>query len=55
VLGEIDFRGSFEFFDFEFFLAFLCHFAWLCRFSYILLAFVIFLLLDDILELFLTC
>jgi hypothetical protein len=38
---------------FEFFLALLCHFAWLCRFSCRLLAFVVFLLLDDLLELFL--
>jgi hypothetical protein len=35
-------------------LALVCHFAWLCRFSCRLLTFVVFLLLDDILELFLT-
>jgi hypothetical protein len=40
--------------EFELFLALLCHFAWLCHFSCLLLAFVIFLLLDDILELFLS-
>jgi hypothetical protein len=36
------------------FLALLCHIAWLCRFSFLLLAFVVFLLIDDILELFLA-
>jgi hypothetical protein len=36
------------------FLALLCHFAWLCRFSSRLLAFAVFLLLDDLLELFLA-
>jgi hypothetical protein len=40
-------RGSV---NFELFLLFL----WFCRFSYLLLAFVIFLLLDDILDLFLA-
>jgi hypothetical protein len=30
------------------------HFAWLCRFSCLLLAFAIFLLLDDLPELFLV-
>jgi hypothetical protein len=30
-----------------------CHFAWLCRFSCLLLAFAVFPLLDDLLELFL--
>jgi hypothetical protein len=54
VLGGVDFRGSFEFYDFEFFLALLCHFAWLDHFSCLLLAFTIFLLLDDLFELFLT-
>jgi hypothetical protein len=54
VLGGVDFRGSFEFFDFELFLALLCHFAWLYRFSCRLLAFTVFLLLDDPLELFLA-
>jgi hypothetical protein len=38
----------------EFFTAFSCHFAWLCRFSCFLLTFVVFLLLDDLLELFLA-
>ncbi len=38
----------------ELFLALLCHFAWLCCFMCHLLAFVIFLLLDDLLELFLA-
>jgi hypothetical protein len=36
----------------ELFLALRRHFAWLCRFSCRLLAFVVFLLLDDLLELF---
>jgi hypothetical protein len=45
VLGEVCFRGSV---DFELFLPFLLF----CRFSYLLLAFAVFLLLDDILELF---
>jgi hypothetical protein len=36
----------------ELFLALICHFTWLCRFSCRLLAFAIFLLLDDLLELF---
>jgi hypothetical protein len=43
--------------EFEFFLLFLalpCHFAWFCRFSYLLLVFAVFLLLDDMLELFLA-
>jgi hypothetical protein len=38
----------------EFFLALSCHFTWLCRFSCILLAFVISLFLDDLLEFFLA-
>jgi hypothetical protein len=38
----------------ELFLALSCHFAWLCRFSCLLLAFAVFHLLDDILELFLV-
>jgi hypothetical protein len=38
----------------EVFLALLCHFAWLCLFWWRLLTFVVFLLLDDLLELFLT-
>jgi hypothetical protein len=40
--------------SFELFFALLCHFAWLYRFSYLLLAFTVFLLLDDLLELFLA-
>jgi hypothetical protein len=40
--------------SFELFLALLCHFAWLCHFSCRLLAFVVFRLLDDPLELFLA-
>jgi hypothetical protein len=40
--------------SFEFFLALLCHFDWLCRFSCLLLAFAVFLLLDDLLELLLA-
>jgi hypothetical protein len=40
--------------SFEFFLVFLCHFAWSCRFSCLQLAFAVFLLLDDLLELFLA-
>jgi hypothetical protein len=38
----------------ELFLALPCHFVWLCRFSCHLLAFMVFLLLDDLLELFLA-
>jgi hypothetical protein len=38
--------------EFELFLALSCHFAWLYRFSCRLLAFMVFLLLDDLLELF---
>jgi hypothetical protein len=38
----------------ELFLALSCHFAWLYRFSFLLLVFVIFLLLDDLLKIFLT-
>jgi hypothetical protein len=41
-------------FSSEFFIALSCHFAWLCRFSCFLLAFVVFLLLDDLLKLFLA-
>jgi hypothetical protein len=37
----------------ELFLALSCYFAWLCRFSGLLLAFAVFLLLDDLPELFL--
>jgi hypothetical protein len=36
----------------ELFLSLLCHVAWLCRFSCHLLVFVVFPLLDDLLELF---
>jgi hypothetical protein len=36
------------------FLALFCHFAWFYHFSCRLLAFMIFLLLDDLLELFLA-
>jgi hypothetical protein len=39
---------------FELFLALLCHFAWLYRFLFRLLAFAVFLLLYDLLELFLA-
>jgi hypothetical protein len=38
----------------ELFLTLLCHFTWHCRFSCLLLAFAVFLLIDDLLELFLT-
>jgi hypothetical protein len=38
----------------ELFLALSCHFAWLCHFLCLLLAFTVFLLLDDFPELFLT-
>jgi hypothetical protein len=54
VLGGVDFRGSVDFELFLLFLALLCHFTWLYRFSYLLLAFAVVLLLDDILELFLA-
>jgi hypothetical protein len=69
VLGGVDFRGvlilrfcadlsfclglSFSYSS-ELFLALLCHFAWLYSFLCRLLGFVIFLLLDDLLELFLA-
>jgi hypothetical protein len=36
----------------ELFLALSCHFTWFCRFSCHLLAFAVFPLLDDLLELF---
>jgi hypothetical protein len=55
VLGGVDFRGSVDFelfLLFLLFLALLCHFTWLYRFSYLLLAFAVVLLLDDILDLF---
>jgi hypothetical protein len=57
VLGGVDFRGSvdFEFLPwFELFLALSCHFAWLCRISYLLFAFAVVLLLDELLELLLA-
>jgi hypothetical protein len=38
----------------ECFLTLSYHFAWLCRFSCFLLAFAVFLLLDDLIELFLA-
>jgi hypothetical protein len=38
----------------ELFLALICHFAWLSCFSRLLLALAVFLLLDDLLELFLA-
>jgi hypothetical protein len=37
----------------ELFLVVSCHFAWFCHFSYLLLAFAVFLLLNDLLEPFL--
>jgi hypothetical protein len=40
--------------EFELFLALLCHFALLYRFYYLLFAFAVFLLLDDLLEFFFT-
>jgi hypothetical protein len=39
---------------FDLFLALIYHFAWLCRFSCLLLAFAVFHLLDDLLELLLA-
>jgi hypothetical protein len=38
----------------ELFLALLCHFAWFYRISCLLLAFAVFVLVDDLLELFLA-
>jgi hypothetical protein len=32
VLEGVGFKGSFEFFEFELFLALLCHFAWFIAF-----------------------
>jgi hypothetical protein len=55
VLGGVDFRGSVDFelfYSSELFLSLLCHFAWLYRFSRLLLALVVFLLLNHHLELF---
>jgi hypothetical protein len=58
ILGEVlilSFCADFELLPwFELFLALLYHFAWLYRFSCRLLAFVVFLLLDDFLEHFLA-
>jgi hypothetical protein len=58
VLGIVfilSFCADFEFLpSFELFLALLCHFTWLCCFSCLLLDFAVFLLLDDLLELFLV-
>jgi hypothetical protein len=45
VLGGVDFKRSV---DFELFLLF----SWFCRFSCLLLAFAVFLLLDNLLDLF---
>jgi hypothetical protein len=51
----LSFYADFELLSwFELFLTLSCYFAWLCRFSCLLLAFVIFLLLDNLLELFLA-
>jgi hypothetical protein len=38
----------------ELFLALSCHFAWICHFSCLLLVFMVFLLLDELPELFFT-
>jgi hypothetical protein len=58
ILGRLlilSFYADFELLpSFELFLALLYHFACLCRFLCCLLAFTIFLLLDDILELLLA-
>jgi hypothetical protein len=57
VLGGVDFRGSvdLELLPWlELFLALLCHFAWLCRFSCRLLTFMVLLLPNDLLELFMV-
>jgi hypothetical protein len=57
VLWRVDFTGAFALIlslscSSKLFLALLCHFAWLCRFLCLLMAFAVFLLLDDLLELF---
>jgi hypothetical protein len=57
VLWRVDFTGAFALIlslscSSELFLALLCHFAWLYRFLCLLVAFAVFLLLDDLLELF---
>jgi hypothetical protein len=49
-VGESEFQGECLFFSFS--LLFFYHFAWLYRFSCLLLAFTVFLLLDDLFELF---
>jgi hypothetical protein len=57
VLCGVDFRGSvnFELLPWlELFLVLLYHFVWLCRFSCHLLAFTVFLFLDDLFKLFLA-
>jgi hypothetical protein len=46
VLGGVDFRGSIEFSGFKLFLLF----SWFCHFSCLLLAFAVFLVLDDLLS-----
>jgi hypothetical protein len=48
------FQGDIEYFDFKLFLALLCYFAWSCHFYCLLLVFAVFLLLDDLIELFLA-
>jgi hypothetical protein len=57
VLGgvfNLSFCADFELLPwFELFLPLPCHFAWLYRFSCLVLAFAVFLLLDDLLKLFL--
>jgi hypothetical protein len=53
VRGSVHFELILSFsYSSELLLALFCHFAWLCRFSYHLLAFVVFLLVDDLLDLF---
>jgi hypothetical protein len=54
MLGGVDFRRSFEFLSYLEFLSFSLLFPWFCRFSCFLLALRFFLLLDDLLELFLA-
>jgi hypothetical protein len=52
---NLSFCADFEILPwFELFLALPCHFAWLWRFSCLVLAFAVFFLLDDLLELFLA-
>jgi hypothetical protein len=52
ILGGVDFRGSFEFFDFDLFSALIFYFGLICLFSCLLLILRLFLVLDDLLELF---